>query len=59
MEYRHRFWLFAGDYQYPVGGMRDYVDSFEFLSDAVDRARTKKYEWFHIFDSEEKKVLYD
>lgn len=61
---KYRFWLFAGDNHYPNGGMEDFKDSFDNLDEALKEANKlnsltnfKLYDWYHIYDSENRKVL--
>lgn len=47
--FNKRFWLFAGDFYYPSGGMRDFIGSFDTVAEALSAA--VKYDWHQVFDS--------
>ena len=50
-----RYWLFAGDFFYPIGGLLDFQGDFDDWQDAVESAQDK--DWFHILDTKTNKVL--
>lgn len=63
-----RYWLFAGEHYYPGGGFYDLVDSYSSVEEAVVEAQLiaeyvgttythKKYDWYHIYDSQEKTLI--
>lgn len=56
MQIMKRFWLFSGDYYYPQGGMRDFIESFDTKEEAKElylKIKTEwSYQWYHIFDLE-------
>jgi hypothetical protein len=43
------FWLFAGDYYYPSGGMDDFKDSFDTLEAAKAAAPCGVLTWAHVW----------
>lgn len=45
-----RYLLFAGNMYYPYGGWNDLVDSYETIEDAVEFAKEKNFEWWHVVD---------
>jgi len=49
-----RYWLFAGDNFYPLGGVDDVVLTSDNLEDCRKKAFTggygKEYDWWHILD---------
>lgn len=51
-----RFWLFAGRTYYPVGGMFDFVNSFDSEKEAIEigakGCASGEYEWFHVQDTQ-------
>ena len=51
-----RYWLFAGEEYYPLGGMKDFRGSFE-TDEAAMSALTKSCDWWHILDSHTGKVV--
>jgi hypothetical protein len=55
-----RFMLFMGDGYYPLGGMEDFVnsyDSFEEARKAMDKILVKDTrDWAHIYDTETKVI---
>lgn len=55
-----RFWTFSGDTYYPIGGMQDFKGSFDTKEEASAFLLKKfnmGFEWFHIYDSQECKVV--
>lgn len=61
-----RYWLFTGYSHYPHGGMRDYINSFDSIDDAVkafddyNSGEDMEYielDWYEVFDSEIMKVV--
>lgn len=64
-----RFAVFAGECYYAKGGLHDYAASFDTISDAVEfatqttlthpevGAEVAEYEWWHVFDMEERKIV--
>ena len=58
-----RYWLFAGHSYYPHGGMRDYIDSFDSIDDAVKAFKDYKdidgsfLDWYEVFDYELMEVV--
>ena len=54
-----RYWLFAGIFYYPEGGMEDLVkvsDDEDELKKEVNDNWSDKYNWYHIYDSKEQKI---
>ena len=56
-----RFWLFAGDYHYPLGGMDDFIEDFDLLEKAKKVKKDMLYlkcgtDWAHIVDIETKEI---
>jgi hypothetical protein len=47
---RQRFWLFAGDFYYPLGGMDDFVEDFHTLEEAM--VIGKQHDWAHVLDTQ-------
>lgn len=58
-----RFLAFYGNHYYPIGGMSDFIGSFDTVKEAVDNINFKheksgdtddlgKYTWAHVWDSE-------
>jgi hypothetical protein len=45
-----RFWLFAGDGYYPLGGFDDFIESFDTFEQAMFFARGCNRDWWHIVD---------
>lgn len=56
----NRFLLFSGDVWYPSGGWNDFSGDFPTQEEALKFAanNTSSYMWFHIVDSETKKIVY-
>lgn len=54
---QRRFWLFAGDQYYPLGGFSDFQGDFFTLEEAVTKAANRGWDWWHVFDSETKEVV--
>ena len=61
-----RYWLFAGHSYYPHGGMRDYIDSFDSIDDAVKAFKDYnssedmegiELDWCEVMDTESMKVV--
>jgi hypothetical protein len=47
------FWMFAGDWYYPSGGMDDYIAAFDSLEEAREYANTKlDADWYQVIDRE-------
>jgi len=47
-----RYWLFAGDYYYPSGGISDLIGRSDDQDELLKQAREAKHDWWHIVDSE-------
>lgn len=58
-----RYLLFAGAHYYPSGGWRDLIGDFDSLKTAISHgtelyqpwegmAPERKYDWYHVIDSE-------
>jgi hypothetical protein len=65
-----RFLLFAGENYYPSGGMEDFINSFDSEQEAKDwynknqiaaksNPDLEEYEWLHIWDCTESKIIYE
>lgn len=53
-----RYWLFRGNSFYPHGGMEDLFDSSDDLEDVKFHLEDMElYEWAHIWDMEEMKIM--
>ena len=56
-----RYYLFAGDNYYPLGGGSDFIKSYEQLEDAVafgERIKEKgSMDWWHVFDSQTEEIV--
>ena len=55
---KKKFWLFAGDYYYPQGGMDDLKGDFDSLQEAIDAGNERqgdhrKYDWGHVLNIED------
>ena len=54
----NRYILFHGDYYYPLGGMEDFKKSSNVLEELLPfLSEMKIYEWAHIYDCNEKKII--
>ena len=53
-----RYLLFAGDDYYPAGGWGDFVDSYDSVAEAIAAlgAGDRRYDWFHVVDSQTGKI---
>jgi len=56
-----RYLLFAGFDRYPEGGWGDFIDSFDSCEEAMAEGiaqdddlgdKYRRYEWYHVIDSE-------
>lgn len=55
-----RYMLFAGDNYYPLGGMEDFVDSFDTIEETFNHPRSSNERgWFHIYDLELQEIVKD
>jgi len=45
----NRYLLFAGDFQYPLGGWKDFVKAFATVTEATN-APKDSYDWWHLMD---------
>jgi hypothetical protein len=58
-----RYFIFAGSNFYPLGGMNDFIGSWNNVSAAIvgAKANIKKIEndWAHVWDSEERVIIWD
>lgn len=52
-----RYLLFRGDDYYPMGGMYDFEGDFDSVSEAMIKLNDLSYDWFHIYDLEEKRII--
>lgn len=56
-----RYWLFAGPNYYASGGMKDFLGDFATIDEAdlhfESLRKPGDFEWFHIFDTIEKRVV--
>lgn len=55
----NRYWLFAFQNCYPIGGMLDYKGSFNSPQECQNEFIKLGEPFGHIFDSESKKVIHD
>lgn len=53
----YRYLVFGGDIYYASGGINDFIGSYDTLDAAIEAALKKDDDWYHIFDSETKKVV--
>lgn len=53
----NRYLVFGGDRYYPNGGMRDFAGSFETQDVAENYAKSKEFDWWHIWDKEEERII--
>lgn len=51
-----RYWMFAGDFYYPSGGMLDFKGSYDSLDEAKSEMKFA-VDWYHVFDTENKQVV--
>lgn len=51
-----RYLLFAGESYYPVGGWKDFVDSYDTIEEAVSYGRAAG-DWWHVVDSATGKIV--
>lgn len=52
---RKRYWLFAGNMYYPLGGMDDFESSFDTVDEAIQAhvpTNDPSGEWAEVFDSD-------
>lgn len=56
-----RYWLFAFESYYPMGGMRDFRASFDTVQECINAFPRCRYhpEQGHVWDSVENKVVHD
>jgi hypothetical protein len=54
-----RYLLFIGDTYYPGGGWKDFIGSFETVSEAlIELAEPRsKYDWFQIVDLTKEEIV--
>ncbi len=62
-----RYFLFAGDDYYPVGGIYDLVGTYDSVEECMSRLtypiiifddiEIDEYDWYHIYDSQENKII--
>ena len=52
-----RFIAFGGDTYYACGGMYDIKGDFDSLEDALIFCLNENDDWYHIYDSEIKKIV--
>ena len=52
-----RFMLFTGNWYYPEGGIRDFVESSHNLDELESAGKLSGYEWWHIYDTEASKIV--
>lgn len=48
-----RFWLFAGDAYECGGGMKDFIESFDTVDDAIKHLVDGGSDWAHVLDTQE------
>lgn len=57
-----KYLLFAGEIYYPMGGVNDFIDSFESLEDAKHAGEREiednENDWFHIADKDDLEIVY-
>lgn len=54
-----RFLLFAFDKYYPLGGMRDFVNSFDSLCEAKDAALVLQNDIIQIYDTKHNEIVFN
>lgn len=60
-----RYWLFAGNNYYPMGGMEDFHNSYDTLEEAkksykvLHEEDSYEYAWAHVYDSETRSIDFD
>lgn len=52
-----KYLLFTGDTYYPSGGWDDFVDDFDSIEEALAYAAKNGRDWFHIVDTEIKRII--
>ena len=56
-----RYWLFAWQYKYEQGGIKDFKGSFETMErcvvEFVKLEQEGLAEFYHVFDSQEKEIV--
>lgn len=54
-----RYLLFAGEFYYPCGGIRDLVGKGSSVDSLIDSEvlQSRNVDWFHIFDTESMVVV--
>lgn len=55
-----RYLVFAGHHYYSDGGMNDWIATCDCLEDVTGILKnnmSNNYDWFHVFDIEERKVV--
>lgn len=57
----YRYWLFAAECYYASGGMCDFKGAFVTVEEAIENGksldRKESIDWWHIFDSQDGKVV--
>lgn len=61
-----RYLVFAGPVYYPLGGMDDFVEDYDFIDPALDRAKEEKnrdtygspeYLWAQVYDTKTREII--
>jgi len=52
-----QYLLFAGDYYYPLGGWEDFIARFDKVEFAQEHITKRKYDWAHIVDIDNSKII--
>lgn len=52
-----RYLLFAGDQYYPSGGWHDLSGEFDSIEEAEEYVFERGYEWWHVVDREELRIV--
>lgn len=54
-----RYLLFYNSWYYPDGGMKDFMGSYNTQEEAIEHMSTIKIDWWHLYDSQEGKIVLD
>ncbi len=55
--FMERFLLFAGETYYPQAGMGNFIDSFPYLGEAIEKAANIECDWWNIYDIRDERPL--
>ena len=45
-----KYMLFGGDQYYPLGGMSDFIDSYDDTEKLLEHVRSEQFDWWHVLD---------